>query len=57
MAQTMEERFRQAIADKYGQDKTNKHLLSREDYYRTIEDIKTAKKGTKSRHQYHVLSR
>ena len=53
----MEERFRQAIADKYGQDKTNKHLLSREDYYRTIEDIKTAKKGTKSRHQYHVLSR
>ena len=54
----MEERFRQAIAKKYGQDKTNKHLLSKEDYYRTIEDIKTAKKGTtKSRHQYHVISR
>ena len=53
----MEERFRQAIADKYGLDKTNKHLLSKEAYFRTIEDIKTAKKGAKSRQQYHVLSR
>ena len=55
LVQSMEDRFRQAITDKYGQQK--KHLLPREEYNQTIEDIKTAKKGSKSRMQYHILSR
>ena len=41
----MEDRFRQAITDKYGQQK--KHLLPREEYNQTIEDIKTAKNDQK----------
>lgn len=53
----MEERFRHALAEKYGQGKTNNYLMPKENYYRIIEDIKTPKKGSKSRQQFHILKK
>ena len=55
MAQTTEERFRNALIEKYGE--TKKYLIPKEEYYRIIEELKATVEGPKSRRQYYLLSK
>ena len=52
-----ETEFRNKLNEKYS--KCQKHLIPKEVYYKTIEDLKTVTdvSNTKSRHQYYILNR
>ena len=58
MAQpSFEAEFRAKLFDKYSQSK--KHLIPKDEYYKTIEDLKTASQvsTSKSHHLYYILKK
>lgn len=57
MAENIEEKFKKLLFEKYEQ--TKKNLLSKEEYFKIIEEVKTASSltSTKQRKQYYQLSK